>query len=127
MAGVFDLKRITRRVTGEEQEDGDNEGSETGKLKEPKWNGTFSADRRELEAIRKLIDKDVVKANRRRQQLRWALTVSMEIEGRGPWITYASNWEETSGGTYSPFGAFVTNDKLRGRNRLFIDVQVDKV
>jgi IS605 OrfB family transposase len=120
VAGVFDLKRITHRAMDEEQEDADNEGPETGKLKEPKWNGTLSADRRELEAIRKLIDKgDIQKAKRRRQQLRWTLTVSMKMEGRGPWITFASKWEEAQGHKYQPFGAFATNDKLKGRNRLF--------
>ncbi len=86
VAGVFDVKVIANRKS----DDTDNEDHrKESKLKEPKWNGTLSARRSELAAIRKLLDKgDVSSATHRRDQLRWTLTISMEMQGRGPWFRY---------------------------------------
>jgi len=114
VAGVFDLKKIRSRSTDDEQEDAGDNGNELGKLKEPKWNGTLSTGRRELGAIRKLIDKgDMQKANRRRDQLRWTLTVSMEMEARGPWFRYVAAAQDQT-----PFVRTARKDKPKDKNDL---------
>jgi hypothetical protein len=111
VAGVFDLRKIKSRITGE-QEDSDDDGNETGILKEPKWNGTLSAGRRELAAIGKFIDKgDIQKANRRRKRLRWTLTISMEMEGRGPWFRYVAAAQDQT-----PFVRTARKDKPKDKN-----------
>lgn len=97
VAGVFDLKKIKGRTTDDNEDDdyGNEDEDTSGKLKEPKWNGTLSARRRELVVIRKLLDKgDTHRANHRRDQLRWTLTVSMEMEGRGPWPRYVDAFQD---------------------------------
>lgn len=109
VAGVFDLKEVKGRTTDEDEDD---DGNEAGKLKEPKWNGTLSARRRELAAIWKLINKgDVQRAYRRRDQLRWTLTVSMEMEGRGPWPRYVDQAHDKT-----PFMRTVRKDEPKDRN-----------
>ena len=87
VAGVFDPRTIESRTRDEQNEESD-EGNTIGKLKEPEWNGTLSADRDELAAIQKLETRDPSKARRRRDRLRWTLTISMKMEGRGPWLKY---------------------------------------
>jgi IS605 OrfB family transposase len=79
------MKEIERRAADDESD----EIGETENLKEPRWNGTLSTRRRDLEAIRQCLDRgDVTRAAKLKAQLRWTLTVSMEMEGRGPWLRY---------------------------------------
>jgi hypothetical protein len=112
VAGVFDLKAINSRSTNDEKEDSGDDGDEVGKLKEPKWNGTLSAGRRELETIGKLVDKgDIQRADRRRKQLRWTLTVSMEMEGHGPWFRYVATARDQA-----PFVRTARKSKPKDKN-----------
>lgn len=107
VAGVFDLKEIKSR----ENEDDEGEGEETSKLKEPKWNGTLSTNRRDLEAIKRCIAKgDRKRAERLKDQLRWTLTVSMEMEGRGPWPRLVSESENRT-----PFTRTVMKDEPKDK------------
>lgn len=112
VAGVFDLREIRSRATDDKGE-GDNE-PDIGKLKEPKWNGTLSARRRDLEAIRADVDsgdpRRVQRAQRLRNQLRWTLTVSMEMEGLGPWPRFV-----TESGDQSPFTRTVRKDEPKDK------------
>ncbi len=114
LAGVFDSKLIkSRRNVDADVEEVATNGESTDKLKEPKWNGTLSANRRELSAIRNLLDKgDVHKAKRRRDQLRWTLTVSMEMEARGPWYRYVDE-----AAVPTPFLRTVRKDEDKGLQR----------
>ncbi len=112
VAGVFDLKRIARRTADEETDGIDGGDTEFEKLKEPRWNGTLSTDRDELRAIRNLIgDGKAQKAEHRRKRLHWTLTVSMEMEGRGPWYRYIADLPEAT-----PFLRTVRKDKPRVKN-----------
>ena len=112
VAGVFDKKRIKSRFTDDDQEDAGGDGNGNEKFKEPKWNGTLSANRRELAVIGKLIEKgDIQKATRRRDQLRWTLTVSMEMEGRGPWFRYIATAQDKT-----PFVRTVRKDRPTEKN-----------
>ncbi len=109
VAGVFDLKEIKGRNADEDDDDG-----ETGKLKEPKWNGTLSTNRRDLEAINKCLEKgDVSRAHRLRAQLRWTLTVSMEMEGLGPWPRFVEGCPDAA-----PFTRTVTKDVPKDKDDL---------
>lgn len=111
VAGVFDLKRIKSRSTDDEADTRD-EGNGNGKLKEPKWNGTLSTNRRDLAEIGKLVEKgDSQKAIRRRAQLRWTLTVSMEMEGRGPWFRYVAAAQDQT-----PFVRTARKDRPKDTN-----------
>lgn len=113
VAGVFDLKKVRSRPTHDGEEKNENEGSGNGKLKEPTWNGTLSTNRRDLAAIARLIAKgDAQKAERRRQQLRWTLTVSMELESRGPWFRYIEDAKDKT-----PFLRSVRKDEVKGLKR----------
>lgn len=95
VGGVFDLKRVKSRATADDEEGNGDEENDNGKLKEPKWNGTLSTNRRDLAVIGKLVaGGDFQKAQRRRDQLRWTLTVSMEMEGRGPWFRYVATAQD---------------------------------
>lgn len=114
VAGVFDLKKIKRRSTDDDLGDSGDEANGNGKLKEPKWNGTLSTNRRDLAVIGKLTEGgDVQKAERRRDQLRWTLTVSMEMEGRGPWFRYVATAQDQS-----PFVRTARSDKPKDKNDL---------
>lgn len=127
VAGVFDLKRVKSRTAAEDDDDanetGDQENAE-GTLKEPKWNGTLSTDRRALMRIGRLRDRATTengeakretlqKANRHQEQLRWTLTVSMEMEGRGPWYRYVKSVQDRT-----PFERTVRKDKPKDKNDL---------
>ncbi|MCP9456315.1 MAG: type V CRISPR-associated protein Cas12b [Nitrospira sp.] len=92
VAHVFDQQEVRSRkredqVSSQDQTGGDN--SQGGKQKEPTWNGTLQADRRELEAIGKI--KDSQKAGKARKRLRWWLTVSLELQQKGPWYDFIGN------------------------------------
>jgi IS605 OrfB family transposase len=114
VAGVFDLKKIRSRSTDDDEEDSSDEGNGNGKLKEPRWNGTLSTNRRDLAVIGKLVaGGDVQKVQRRREQLRWTLTVSMEMEGRGPWFRYVATAQDQT-----PFVRTARKDKPNDKNDL---------
>ncbi len=110
VAGVFDMKAISSRATDEQaDEDG---GAD--RLKEPTWNGTLSTRRRDLVAIRQCLDRgDEQRARKRRTQLRWTLTVSMEMEGRGPWPRYV-----VAASDQTPFKLTVRKDEPIDRKDL---------
>lgn len=121
VAGVFDLKPVQSRGGNN---DDDESPDKQAKLKEPKWNGTLSANRRELARIRSLLHKaekssdaaakrDLIqRADRRRAQLRWVLTVSMEMEGRGPWFRHIADTPDKTA-----FLRTVRKDEEKGKQR----------
>jgi|GEM_PF-474606 len=119
VSGVFDLKEVKSRPA-----DDDDEGeSSDRKLKEPKWNGTLSANRRDLASIQRLRDDAakelngatkrelLAKVEHRRGQLRWTLTVSIEMEGRGPWLRYVIKAPDQT-----PFKRTTKKDQPNDRN-----------
>ena len=81
VAGIFDVKRIEKRGAPDE----DDEETE-GKFKQPTWNGTLSTDRFQLRRIGRT--KSHAKAKEFISKLQWTLTVSIELETRGPWPRY---------------------------------------
>jgi IS605 OrfB family transposase len=121
VGGVFDLKPVKKRVKDDDEE----EDADTGdaKLKEPKWNGTLMADRYELARVGKLLDKASREADPAKKQklseraklqcsrLRWFLTVTMEMERRGPWISYVA-----SASDQKPFLRHVRKDEPLDKN-----------
>ncbi|MDA8327230.1 MAG: type V CRISPR-associated protein Cas12b, partial [Nitrospiraceae bacterium] len=84
IAHVFDQKKVRQRG-----KDDQAENTKTTKEKEPEWNGTLQAERRELERIGKQTDK--VKAESLRKNLKWWLIISMELQPQGPWVDYINN------------------------------------
>jgi len=119
VAGVFDPKPVKKRGA----DVGEEEGTE-GKVKQPRWNGTLSTDRRALEVIAALLDrarraktdpserkKLEQRADKRRQQLRWTLTVSMELEAHGPWYDFIRNAPDKA-----PFERTVRRDQLNDKD-----------
>lgn len=81
VAGIFDVKRIEKRDAPDE-DDGETEGE----FKQPTWNGTLSADRLQLQRLGRT--KSRAKAEELISKLQWTLTVSIELETRGPWPRY---------------------------------------
>lgn len=120
VSGVFDLKPVKKRVKDDEEEDAD---TGDGKLKEPKWNGTLMADRYGLTRVGKLLDKASREADPAKKQklseraklqysrLRWFLTVTMEMDRRGPWISYVA-----SASDQKPFLRHVRKDEPLDKN-----------
>jgi len=119
VAGVFDLKSVKSRLAGGKQ--GGEDGA--GKLKEPKWNGTLSTNRFDLAKIGKLVKENVQKAQKAkcRSQLRWMLTVSIEMESRGPWFRYVAASQDQT-----PFVRTVRRDKPNGKINGYSERKDDK-
>ncbi len=112
VAGVFDRKKVTKRV---KEGDGSEDDSDSSIIeREPEWNGSLSAERRALAAIAKLVEKKVgLEIIRHRQrQLKWSLIVSIELQGQGPWHGYV-----TCASDQSPFERTVRKDEEKGYMR----------
>lgn len=91
VAHVFDEQEVrSRRKADDGSANNEAGGDEAqgGKQKKPSWNGTLQADRRELEAIGKM---DSAKADKAKQRLRWWLTISLELQRKGPWYALIKN------------------------------------
>ncbi|HLG97800.1 MAG TPA: type V CRISPR-associated protein Cas12b, partial [Bryobacteraceae bacterium] len=102
VAGVFDRQRISRRNRDEAEDE----------LKDSTWNGSLSTSRHDLLEIRRLLDKGKSdKAERCRSQLRWTLSVSMELQRIGPWFRYVTEATDRR-----PFLRTVRKDKPKDRN-----------
>jgi len=94
VAHVFDEQEVMSR----KRTDDGNANNEAGgdevqvmKQKKPSWNGTLQADRRELEAIGRMESSRPEKVWKAKQQLRWWLTVSLELQQKGPWYDFITN------------------------------------
>jgi len=83
VADVFDEQKVRsrKRTQGEKQ-------------KKPSWNGTLQADRRELEVIGRMESSRPEKVRKAKQQLRWWLTVSLNLQKKGPWHDFISNFPD---------------------------------
>lgn len=117
VSGVFDLKAVNNRNPNSDDEDDESEDDsaedpETGKLKEPKWNGTLSTNRRDLAAIHSLMLKKDPREDARKKQLKWSLIVSAELDQRGPWYRYIDNAQNKA-----PFQRTVRKDEDKGERR----------
>lgn len=91
VAYIFDEKEVK---SGKKTDD-DSASSEAGgdktqskQQKKPSWNGMLQADRRELKAIGNM---SAAQADKAKQRLRWWLTVSLELQQKGPWCAFIQN------------------------------------
>ena len=94
VAHVFDEQEVRSRKRADDDNANNEAGSDEaqgGKQKKPSWNGTLQADRRELEAIGRMESSRPEKARKAKQQLRWWLTVSLELQQKGPWYDFITN------------------------------------
>lgn len=94
VAHVFDkqdVKPWKRTDDGNANNEADDDDGQGEKQKKPSWNGTLQADRRELEAIGRMESSRPEKARKAKQQLRWWLTVSLELQQKGPWYDFITN------------------------------------
>jgi IS605 OrfB family transposase len=89
VAHVFDEQEVKSRKRGDD--DRANNEARGRKHKKPSWNGTLQADRRELEAIGRMESSRPEKAREAKQRLRWWLTVSLELQRKGPWYDFIKN------------------------------------
>lgn len=97
VAHVFDEQEIRSR----KRTDDDNANNEAGcdeaqggKQNKPSWNGTLQANRLELEAIGRMESSRPEKARKAKQHLRWWLTVSLELQKKGPWHDFIRNFPD---------------------------------
>lgn len=97
VASVFDRKKVERRAkksasvgaAAEKESQTAAVKMEGSSEKKPSWNATLQSDRRELAAIGRITtgDPDAIRSAQRR--LKWWLTVSLELEPKGPGIEFA--------------------------------------